>query len=318
MSGAWSANGIWASSPRPPTASRLRRVLRRAEIEPPLFRRGGRQPDPARHHPGPGLGLPDRHARRRGRGLYPAARRPALLPLRAVHGDPHPAPGQARGAGAAGLHRRSEATAGRGRARLARRGVGTITAALRNAGVAGNTVVVFLGDNGCSTSTGCRNKPLRGGKGTWWEGGIRAPFMLSWPGQVTGGRNYTQPVMSFDLFATFVTAAGGTPGGVVDGVDLLPFLRGGPGVPHPYLFWGGGRSGRRARATGSSWAASSTTSAATSAKARTWPAPIPTSSPTFAERGPRGCARSSRRSGERGASARRSIQRRHGHAAQAA
>ena len=118
-------------------------------------------------------------------------------------------------------------------------GVGTITAALRNAGVAGNTVVVFLGDNGCSTSTGCRNKPLRGGKGTWWEGGIRAPFMLSWPGQVTGGRNYTQPVMSFDLFATFVTAAGGTPGGVVDGVDLLPFLRGGPGVPHPYLFWGG-------------------------------------------------------------------------------
>ncbi len=86
---------------------------------------------------------------------------------------------------------------------------------------------------------GCRNEPLRGGKGTWWEGGIRVPFILSWPGQVTAGKRYVEPVMSFDLFATFLTSGRRDAGGVVDGVNLLPFLRGGSGVPHPYLFWGG-------------------------------------------------------------------------------
>ena len=118
--------------------------------------------------------------------------------------------------------------------------VGKITAALRSAGVAGNTITVFLGDNGCG---GCRNKPLRGGKGTWWEGGIRVPFVLSWPGQVAAGKRYIEPVMSFDLFATLLRAAGGTPAGVVDGVNLLPYLRGGSGTPHPYLFWGGKGAG---------------------------------------------------------------------------
>ncbi|MGE3293048.1 MAG: sulfatase-like hydrolase/transferase, partial [Geminicoccaceae bacterium] len=114
--------------------------------------------------------------------------------------------------------------------------VGKITAALRAAGVADNTVVVFLGDNGCG---GCRNTLLRGGKGTNYEGGVRVPFLLSWPGRLQAGRRYAQPVIATDLFATFLAAAGGAPAGVVDGVDLLPYLNGSrPGAPHAYLFWG--------------------------------------------------------------------------------
>ena len=57
--------------------------------------------------------------------------------------------------------------------------VGTITAALQSAGVAGNTVVAFLGDNGSGLFS---NAPLRGGKETWWEGGIRVPLIWRGPG----------------------------------------------------------------------------------------------------------------------------------------
>ena len=116
-------------------------------------------------------------------------------------------------------------------------GVGRILAELRATGVAERTAVVFLGDNGCTSA--CRNRPLRGGKGTWWEGGIRVPFVLAWPGMVPAGTTYGQPVVAMDLFATFLRAAGGTPTAVVDGVGLLPYLRGAGGTPHTYLFWGG-------------------------------------------------------------------------------
>jgi arylsulfatase A-like enzyme len=122
-------------------------------------------------------------------------------------------------------------------------GVGTIRAALQEAGVAERTAVVFLGDNGCNTARGCRNVPLKRGKGTFWEGGIRVPFVLAWPGRVPAEGSYTAPVMAFDLFATFLRAAGGMPPAAADGVDLLPYLQGAGGEPHPYLFWGGRANG---------------------------------------------------------------------------
>ena len=119
-------------------------------------------------------------------------------------------------------------------------GVGRILAELWATGVAERTAVVFLGDNGCGA---CSNRPLRGGKGTFWEGGIRVPFILAWPGRVGAGTSYGEPVIAMDLFATFLRAAGGVPSGVVDGVDLLPYLQGAGGSPHDYLFWGGRAKG---------------------------------------------------------------------------
>lgn len=68
--------------------------------------------------------------------------------------------------------------------------------------------------------------------------------MMSWPGVLSrSGAKYTRPVISFDLFATFVKAAGGEAPSGVDGVDLLPFLQTGVGTPHPYLFWGTSSAG---------------------------------------------------------------------------
>ncbi|MGD9507770.1 MAG: sulfatase-like hydrolase/transferase [Geminicoccaceae bacterium] len=122
-------------------------------------------------------------------------------------------------------------------------GVGTIRTALREAGVAERTVVVFLGDNGCNTGRGCRNAPLRGAKGTWWEGGIRVPMVMAWPSRVGAGGSYARPVMASDLFATFLRNAGGIPPAAADGVDLLPFLQGAGGEPHGQLFWGNRSAG---------------------------------------------------------------------------
>lgn len=112
--------------------------------------------------------------------------------------------------------------------------VGRIVGTLRDTGVADKTLLVFLSDNGCNN---CRNKPLRGGKRDLYEGGIRVPMMLAWPGRVAGNRIYARPVMSFDLFVTMLHAGGGTPRAVVDGVDLLPFLQGSTAEPHETLFW---------------------------------------------------------------------------------
>ena len=118
--------------------------------------------------------------------------------------------------------------------------VGTVSKAITDARIADNTVVVFLGDNGCGGSaSGCRNTPLRGWKYSYYEGGSRIPFMMSWPGALSRvGTKYTKPVISFDLFTTFVKAAGGDVPSGVDGVDLLPYLQTGVGTPHQYLFWG--------------------------------------------------------------------------------
>ena len=94
------------------------------------------------------------------------------------------------------------------------------------------TLILFLSDNGGPTMkgvtvNGSRNAPLRGSKRTTLEGGIRVPFLMSWPDRISAGM-YQQPVIQLDAHTTILAAAGAAiPGdGRLDGVNLLPFLDG--------------------------------------------------------------------------------------------
>lgn len=115
--------------------------------------------------------------------------------------------------------------------------VGLILDALRAKGLTQRTIVAFMGDNGCHRTTGCLAPGLRGGKGSNYEGGVRVPFAISWPG-VIRPQVRAAPVMSFDFLPTFLSAAGASIPGNVDGVDLVPYLQGKAGQPHPCLVWG--------------------------------------------------------------------------------
>lgn len=89
------------------------------------------------------------------------------------------------------------------------RSVGTVLGALEKEGIAGNTLVVFLSDNGGPTGSGARNDPLRAGKATVFEGGIRVPAIMRWPGRLPAGRELDQVMTVQDLFPTLASAAGG-------------------------------------------------------------------------------------------------------------
>jgi len=120
--------------------------------------------------------------------------------------------------------------------------VGAIAAKLKEAGLEQRTMVVFLSDNGCPEETGAgTNGPLNGEKVTYYEGGIRVPYILRWPGRVPAGKVYRKPVVSRDIIWTFLAGAGIEAKVVHDGVDLLPFLRDN-NTPHEALFWRAGKA----------------------------------------------------------------------------
>ncbi len=132
-------------------------------------------------------------------------------------------------------------------------GVGRVLDTLRQLGIDRHTLIFLLSDNGGQTLYQCPdNAPLRGGKGSLYDGGVRVPFLVAWPGRLEAGGSFEAPVSSLDVFATAAAVAGARPARAVDGVDLLPFLTGEREVaPHPALYWrvGGGagwavRSGR--------------------------------------------------------------------------
>jgi len=126
--------------------------------------------------------------------------------------------------------------------------VGETMSALRETGQHGRTLVFFFSDNGAPFSAanggippnGGLNTPLRDGKHSVYEGGVRVPFVVSWPASLPAGKDYNQPVSSLDVFATALTCAGvpmptDRP---YDGVNLVPYLSGKKnGAPHDQLFW---------------------------------------------------------------------------------
>jgi len=109
--------------------------------------------------------------------------------------------------------------------------VGRVMKALEDAGVAERTVVVFTTDNGgLSTAEGSptSNVPLRTGKGWPYEGGVRVPLIVKWPGAVKPGTTCDVPVVSPDVYPTFLEMAGlpPRPRQHVDGLSLVPLLKG--------------------------------------------------------------------------------------------
>ena len=86
------------------------------------------------------------------------------------------------------------------------RAVGQILDAIEHNGLAERTLVIFANDNG--GASGHDNSPLRGLKGSFWEGGIRVPIAMQWPGQIPKGTVYPHPVISLDFFPTVLAAAG--------------------------------------------------------------------------------------------------------------
>jgi arylsulfatase A-like enzyme len=124
--------------------------------------------------------------------------------------------------------------------------IGRILQALKDEGLDQNTLVIFTTDNGGAGYVGLPdvNRPYRGFKSTFFEGGIHAPFFMRWPGVIAAGSRYPYPVGHVDIFAT---AAGAARAPVptdrkIDGVDLLPYLQGrAEGRPHQALFWRSGQ-----------------------------------------------------------------------------
>lgn len=122
--------------------------------------------------------------------------------------------------------------------------IGGVRKKLVDLGLERDTLVFFIADNGGpvmpgTTMNSSRNDPLRGGKRTTLEGGIRVPFIVSWPGQVKPGV-FSEPAIQLDLTATALAAAGikASADWKLEGVDLLPFLRGeNTGAPHDALYW---------------------------------------------------------------------------------
>ena len=129
--------------------------------------------------------------------------------------------------------------------------VGQVSQTLFDEGIADNTLIFYLADNGAPLKydkrdapgggpgwDGSVNDPWIGEKGMLTEGGIRVPFIASWPAKIPAGQVDDRPVISFDAVATAVAATGQEVDDRLDGVDLLPYLDGRNNQdPHKSLHW---------------------------------------------------------------------------------
>jgi len=120
--------------------------------------------------------------------------------------------------------------------------VGRVLNKLDELGIDDNTAVILMSDNGgLSTSEGSptSNLPLRGGKGWLYEGGIREPFLVRWPGVTRPGSKCDVPVVSTDFYPTILEMAGlpAKNGQHLDGVSLVPLLRGRKRIDRDAIYW---------------------------------------------------------------------------------
>jgi arylsulfatase A len=120
-------------------------------------------------------------------------------------------------------------------------GVGRMLKKLDDLGIADRTVVIFTSDNGGLSvpeggPTPTSNAPLRDGKGYLYEGGIRVPWIVKWPGVTKAGSVCSTPIISTDLMASVGEMTGAKPPAGLDGVSFVPLLRGGE-IQREALYW---------------------------------------------------------------------------------
>ena len=113
---------------------------------------------------------------------------------------------------------------------------GVILDKLKDLGIDDRTLVIFTSDNGGATRHGAHNEPLKGGKGSTFEGGQRVCNVMRWPGQVPAGRSCEALVTSMDILPTLAKLAGTTPpkNRIIDGKDISELLLGKPDARSPH------------------------------------------------------------------------------------
>ena len=128
------------------------------------------------------------------------------------------------------------------------RGVGEIVRTLTRLGIANNTIVIFTNDNGGEWLS--NNGPLFNRKWTVWEGGIRVPAIVRWPGRIPAGKVSDQVGITMDLTASILAASGATvpDSAKLDGMNLFPILEGRAAEVERTLFWRTAVGGRTQKA----------------------------------------------------------------------
>ncbi len=124
--------------------------------------------------------------------------------------------------------------------------VGQIVAALERLKLSEQTLVMFASDNGpwlTYGNHGGSSGGLREGKGTTWDGGVRVPCVMRWPGHIPAGSVCHEPVMTIDILPTLAKLAGAElPKLKIDGLDIWPLIAGTPNAKSPhdalYFYWG--------------------------------------------------------------------------------
>ena len=105
-------------------------------------------------------------------------------------------------------------------------GIGKVIEALKTSGQYENTIIVFSSDNGGLLADEANNGPLRDGKQSVYEGGIKVPTAVVWPGQIAAGSQVDNRLLSMDLFPTLLAAANIKVDHEIEGIDFLPLLNG--------------------------------------------------------------------------------------------